>query len=71
MYAARLSPGATVRHDLAAGRGAYVHVATGAVDAHGHALTAGDALKSEAEPHVALTATTAATVLLFDLAAVQ
>jgi redox-sensitive bicupin YhaK (pirin superfamily) len=68
VYEARLSPGATVRHDLAAGRGAYLHVAEGSVDAHGHALTAGDALKADAEPHVALTATTAATVLLFDLA---
>ena len=68
LYQARLEPGQSVRHELATGRGAFVHVATGAATINGHALTAGDAAAVEGEPLVEVTGTEPATVLLFDLA---
>lgn len=65
----RLSAGATARHALAQGRGAWLHVVRGAASAHGHALMAGDAIAVEGEAEVAVTAGDAgAEVLLFDLA---
>lgn len=60
---ARLN-GEVVRHELAAGRGAYVHVATGAATVNGQPLGAGDAATVEGE---AVEVMGAGTVLLFDL----
>ncbi|HEX4612322.1 MAG TPA: quercetin 2,3-dioxygenase, partial [Urbifossiella sp.] len=68
LYQTRLEPGRAVRHALAAGRGAFVHVATGAATVNGQTLAAGDAVKVEGEPEVVVTGTEPATVLLFDLA---
>jgi hypothetical protein len=68
VWQTRLTAGQTVRHDLAAGRGAYLHVATGAVTVSGHALTGGDGASVEGEPAVEVTGTEPAVVLLFDLA---
>ena len=42
MYVSLLEPGKQVEHALAAGRGAWLHVATGAVDLNGQRLLAGD-----------------------------
>ena len=64
LYQARLD-GGKVRHEPAAGRGVYVHVATGAATVNGQALTAGDAATVEGE---AVEVTGSGTVLLFDLA---
>ncbi|MBN9517768.1 pirin family protein [bacterium] len=68
VYQTRLDAGQGVRHELADGRGAFVHVATGAATVNGHELVAGDAVKVEGEPVIEVTGTNAATVLLFDLA---
>lgn len=65
VYQTRLADGEKVRHESAAGRGAYVHVATGMATVNGHALAAGDAVSVEGEP---VEVTGAGTVLLFDLA---
>lgn len=49
-----------MRHELAAGRGAFLHMATGAANVNGRQLLAGDAVAVEGE--------LAIEVLLFDLA---
>jgi redox-sensitive bicupin YhaK (pirin superfamily) len=68
LYQTRLEAGQGVRHELAAGRGAFIHVATGAATVNGQPLAAGDAAAVEGEPAVEVTGTSEATVLLFDLA---
>lgn len=66
LYQARLTDGQVARHELAAGRGAFVHVATGQVTVNGQALVAGDAVSVDGERTVEVTGN--GTVLLFDLA---
>ena len=53
-------------HALAPGRGAWLHVATGAATVNGIALQAGDAVAAEGEPGLTLTGD--GRVVLFDLA---
>ncbi|MFO0799909.1 MAG: pirin family protein [Gemmataceae bacterium] len=65
LYQATLT-GERVRHELVAGRGAYVHVATGTATVNGQALAAGDAATVDGETAVEVTGD--GTVLLFDLA---
>ena len=60
-----ITHGGEATHELAAGRGAYVHVATGTATINGEKLVAGDALAIEDEPEVELNAD--GTVLLFDM----
>jgi redox-sensitive bicupin YhaK (pirin superfamily) len=67
VYQTKLEPGQTVRHELGAGRGAFVHVATGAVTVGGQRLVAGDAVAVEDEPVIEVTGEQAGEVLLFDL----
>jgi len=67
LHAALLDGPASIRHPLAKGRAAYVHVARGRLKANGEALGAGDALKVEGEPAVTLERGEDAEVLLFDL----
>ncbi|CAG1003129.1 Quercetin 2,3-dioxygenase [Rhodocyclaceae bacterium] len=67
LYATLLAAGETVEHDLAPGRRAYVHVATGDVALNGLALSTGDGVKIADETILSLAATGAAEVLLFDL----
>ncbi len=58
-----------MQHDLAAGRHAWVQVASGALTVNGAALQAGDGAALSDEPHVTLAATGAGThALVFDLA---
>jgi quercetin 2,3-dioxygenase len=52
---------------LAPGRLGYVHLARGRAIVNGHALAAGDALKLEGEPKVAIERGEGAEVLVFDL----
>jgi redox-sensitive bicupin YhaK (pirin superfamily) len=66
VYQATLAGGETVRHDLAPGRAAFVHVATGRAAVNGTELAAGDAVAVEGEREV--TVSGAGAVLLFDLA---
>ena len=68
LYAALLAPGESVRHVLAPGRHAYLHVARGAVDLNGVQLGAGDGAKIAEESELRITAAADAEILLFDLA---
>jgi redox-sensitive bicupin YhaK (pirin superfamily) len=68
IYAAILDAGQTVTHALAPGRGAWLQVARGSVDANGTALAAGDGAAIENESSIAIAASEAAEILLFDLA---
>jgi quercetin 2,3-dioxygenase len=67
IHASILNGGDDVKHELAPGRAAYVHVIRGRVTANGVALTSGDALKVSDESLVTLSQADAAEVLLFDL----
>jgi redox-sensitive bicupin YhaK (pirin superfamily) len=66
VYQAKLTAGAPVRHEVKAGRAAFVHVATGSATVNGTKLAAGDALALENETEVI--ASGEGEVLLFDLA---
>ncbi|MGF1458878.1 MAG: pirin family protein [Leptolyngbyaceae cyanobacterium] len=70
LYATVLQPGATVEYALGAGHQAWVHVAQGAIDLNGHALTAGDGAAIDPETRLTLIGNSDhAEVLLFDMAA--
>ena len=66
VYVARFDQGAA-GHALASGRRAYVHVIRGSANVNGRALEAGDALKLQNEPRVAVEEARDAEILLFDL----
>ena len=66
VYVARFDQGAA-EHVLASGRRAYVHVIRGSANVNGRALEAGDALKLQNEPRVAVEEARDAEILLFDL----
>lgn len=67
LYAALLAPGERVAHTMAAGRGAWLHVARGAVVVDGETLEAGDGLGMSGAGTLALEgASASAEVLLFD-----
>lgn len=68
LYLAKPGTGQRVRHKLAAGRGAFLHIANGSVTVNGHALTAGDGIAVEDEPVIEVVGDTGGDVLLFDLA---
>jgi hypothetical protein len=53
---------------LAAGRGAWVHLAKGHATVNGKSLSAGDAAAMEAEAAITITASAGSEVLIFDLA---
>jgi len=65
VYQTKLA-GEEVRYELAAGRAAFVHVATGSATVNGAKLVAGDAVAVEDEREVVVSGT--GEVLLFDLA---
>jgi redox-sensitive bicupin YhaK (pirin superfamily) len=67
LYAALLAPGEAVRHALAPGRRAYLHVARGAVNLNSQSLQDGDGVKIADEAALEIAATEAAEILLFDL----
>jgi redox-sensitive bicupin YhaK (pirin superfamily) len=69
VYAALLDKGKTVRHDLGAGRGAWVQVVKGEISVNGQTLTAGDGSAVEQEGKVEIAGgAPQSEVLLFDLA---
>jgi redox-sensitive bicupin YhaK (pirin superfamily) len=68
VYAALVDGEERVRHDVAPGRRAYVHVVGGRVDVNGVALAAGDAAKIEKEPAIEISNGDRGEILLFDLA---
>lgn len=67
LYAALLEEGHVVRHELAAGRHAWLQVARGALRAQELELREGDGLRVSDEPSIELRGTGPAEVLLFDL----
>jgi redox-sensitive bicupin YhaK (pirin superfamily) len=67
MHAARLAAGDQVEHALAPQREAWLHVARGAVTANGIRLGPGDGAAVTGERALAVRATDAAEILLFDL----
>jgi quercetin 2,3-dioxygenase len=67
MYAGLFTAGERATHELAAGRGAWVHIARGEAEVNGNKLSAGDGAAIEGEP-VTIAGTRDAEVLLFDLA---
>ncbi|MDP2241428.1 MAG: pirin family protein [Burkholderiales bacterium] len=68
LYATLLDKGDALKHELAPGRKAYVHVALGALKVNGTTLKAGDGMKISDETRIALAEADDAEVLLFDLA---
>jgi redox-sensitive bicupin YhaK (pirin superfamily) len=68
VYAGLLDGAETARVDLASGRGAWVHVARGAVEVNGQRLAAGDGAQLEDERTIELARGAGAEVLVFDLA---
>ena len=68
LWTALLQPGESVRHALAPGRHAWLHVARGAVTLNGSTLGAGDGAAVSDEAALEITGAARAEVLLFDLA---
>ena len=70
VYVAKLAQGQSVEHDLATGRGVYVHIARGAATVNGNQLKHGDAIavEQEAKVRIANEGSEQAEILLFDLA---
>jgi quercetin 2,3-dioxygenase len=67
IHVAKLEPGRQVAHPIAAGRHAWIQVASGTVEVNGTALAAGDGVAVSDEPQVVIRAGEAAEVLVFDL----
>jgi redox-sensitive bicupin YhaK (pirin superfamily) len=67
LFATVLDGGATVRHALAPGRKAWVHVVKGKAELNGHALQAGDGAAIEGGEELALSSSESGEVLLFDM----
>lgn len=68
LSSARLRAGDRVAYELTKGRGAWLHVATGAATVNGAHLEAGDAVAVEDESKVEVVGEVDGEVLLFDLA---
>ena len=68
LYAALLDGADTAKHELAAGRRAYVHVARGSVRVNSQVLAGGDGARIVKERSIVLSDAKDAEVLLFDLA---
>ncbi|HVG30062.1 MAG TPA: pirin family protein [Pyrinomonadaceae bacterium] len=67
LYAAVLDASQEVTHGLAAGRGAWLQVARGAVELNGKSLSQGDGAAASDEGTLTITGREPAEVLLFDL----
>ena len=68
LYAALLAQGEAVEHEIAAGRGAWVQVARGAITLNGEALLEGDGAAVSRSGPLRLEGRDSAEVLLFDMA---
>jgi redox-sensitive bicupin YhaK (pirin superfamily) len=68
LFVSHLNAGASVEHPLGDGRGAYLYVIDGALDANGERMTTGDAAQITAEPAVALAANETTELVLVDVA---
>lgn len=68
LYDARLEPGHTLKHAVKAGRGVWIQIVSGALDANGTAGKAGDGIFTEDAGDLKLSTKETADFLLFDLA---
>ena len=68
LYVTLLEPGQEVKHELEAGRYAWVQVAKGSMELNGEKLSQGDGAAVSEEPQLVVKGTTDSEVLLFDLA---
>jgi redox-sensitive bicupin YhaK (pirin superfamily) len=68
LYASSLDEGEDVKYDIAPGRHAWIHVATGSIRLNGHRLNGGDGAAVSDEPNITLSGVHLGDVLLFDLA---
>jgi redox-sensitive bicupin YhaK (pirin superfamily) len=68
IYRLRLGPGQKVIHQLKPGRGAWLHVAEGALNLNGVPLATGDGASTEEPGTLTLAATKPTEAILFDLA---
>lgn len=69
IYLLKLKPGTETHHELAAGRGIWLHVATGSVTVNGIRLSAGDAVSLEEPGEIVISSTDESSqAILFDLA---
>lgn len=67
VYRVRLEAGQTVSHEIKAGRGAWLHIAEGALTINGAELATGDGASIEAPGFLTLTANKPTEALLFDI----
>ena len=67
VYRLRLAPGESVSHDLASGRGLWLHVARGEVTTNGVPMQSGDGASTETPGLLSVVATQPTEALLFDL----
>ena len=67
LYASILQPSQEIKHTLAAGRSAYLHLIRGQLTVNGTVLHTGDALKIQAETQITMNEAEDAELLLFDL----
>jgi len=67
LYASILSPGDKVTHEVAAGRGVWVQLASGAIEVNGTAMAAGDGVAITEESVLEISASETSEFLLFDL----
>ena len=68
LYATSLDVGASVEHELSAGRHAWIQVARGVIEVDGQTLKAGDGAATSDAGRLVLSAIEPAEVLVFDLA---
>jgi redox-sensitive bicupin YhaK (pirin superfamily) len=68
LFSGLLGTGDTVRHEMVAGRHAWVHVARGSIELGGEQLEAGDAAAVSDARGLEVTGRASSEVLLFDLA---
>lgn len=67
LYSSILTPGDSVTHEIAAGRGVWVQLASGAIDINGTALAIGDGAAIVEETVLKITAAAPSEFLLFDM----
>ena len=67
VFVSRLTPGATVVHDLDEGRGAYLYVIEGDIHLEDEQMTTGDAAQVWAAPSLTISANDASELILVDV----
>jgi hypothetical protein len=67
VFVARLNAGVSVDHHLGAGRGVYLYLIEGAVEANGERMGTGDAAQVTDEDHLAIAASDSSELILVDV----